>query len=106
MSKNESVGLEPYQDLFTSNVEQLLWILLGAVGFLLLIACANVANLQLTRAAAREKEIAVRQALGASRLQIIRQLMTEGVLLALIGGVAGVLLAFWGTRVLMASVPE
>ena len=106
MSKNESVGLEPYQDLFTSNVKQLLWILLGAVGFLLLIACANVANLQLTRAAAREKEIAVRQALGASRLRIIRQLMTEGVLLALVGGAAGVLLAFWGTQVLMASVPE
>src|SRR3989449_3013969 len=106
VSKNESVGLEPYQDLFTSNVKQLLWILLGAVGFLLLIACANVANLQLTRAAAREKEIAVRQALGASRLRIIRQLMTEGVLLALVGGAAGVLVSFWGTQVLMAAVPD
>ena len=106
MQPGESVGAQSYKETFTGDVSQLLWILFSAVGFLLLIACANVANLQLTRSAARQKEIAVRLALGASSRRIIRQLITEGVLLALIGGIAGILLAIWGTDLLMASVPQ
>ena len=102
----ESVGATPYQQLFTDGIERLLWILFGAVGFLLLIACANVANLQLTYAAGRRKEIAVRMANGASGGRIVRQLLTEGVLLAIVGGMAGVLLAVWGTDLLVAALPE
>ncbi|MFL6227895.1 MAG: ABC transporter permease [Pyrinomonadaceae bacterium] len=106
MQEGESVGAEPYQDLFTEGVARYIWVLLGAVIFLLLIGCVNVANLQLARVASRQREIAVRVALGAAGGRIVRQLLTEGLLLALAGGAAGLLLADWGTQLLLSLTPE
>jgi putative ABC transport system permease protein len=99
------VAMEPLREAMTSNVRPALMILFGASAFLLLIACANVVNLMLAQAAARERELSIRAALGAKRNRLIRQFLTEAFLLSTIGGALGVLAAVWGVNGLLAIAP-
>jgi putative ABC transport system permease protein len=94
------------EDKVGGNLRRALFILLGAVALVLAVSCANVAHLLLANAAARHREIAVRAALGASRSRMIRQFLTESLLLSVIGGVAGLVIAVWGTRILIAMLPK
>ena len=103
---NHRYRIDPLKDDMVGEVKQAVWVLQGAVAFVLLIACANLANLLLARAESRQKEFAVRTAMGASRRRMLQQFVTEGVILSIIGGAIGVWMATAGVRALLAANPD
>ena len=104
-NQNQGAVVYPLKIFWHHPFERIIYVLLGAVGLLVLMACFNVANLLLAKATVRQPEIALRLALGASRIQIVRQLLVESLVLSLLAGAAGLMLALWGTAVLAATIP-
>jgi putative ABC transport system permease protein len=106
VDRDQGIDVEPLGQYVVSDVRQTAWVLLGAVAFVLLIACTNVANLLLSQGATREREIAIRTAVGATRSRMVRQLLTESLLLAGMGGALGVALAYWTLPLMASAVPQ
>src|SRR5207244_583908 len=104
--ENWGVTVVPFQQVMVEYIKPALLVLLGAVAFVLLIACTNVATLLVARGASRQKEIAIRSALGARRWRLVRQFITESIVLGLAGGLLGLLMAVWGTKLLIAVLPN
>jgi putative ABC transport system permease protein len=106
VNKGWRTRVRPLKDELVGDLRPVLWVLLGAVSCVLLIACTNISNLLLTKASGRSRELAVRLAIGASRPRIVRQLLTENLILSIAGGIAGLLTAYWGLYALMSLAPE